>query len=76
MDQPVTFIIIRKTKTIKGTEQALIHAFASENHPTVKGPTLEFTLKDSLDESFSEEENESAKETQESVLSMRNEVTR
>lgn len=42
IDKPMTFVLVRKTRTIKGTERALIHAFASPSHPTRKGPTLEF----------------------------------
>lgn len=44
MRKPMTFVVVRKTRTIQGSEKGLVHAFASPSHPTLRGPALEFSL--------------------------------
>ncbi|MEM1293965.1 MAG: iron dicitrate transport regulator FecR, partial [Verrucomicrobiota bacterium] len=42
----VTFVLDRLTTQIPGEVPGLVHAFASDSHPEVSGPILEFVLKD------------------------------
>lgn len=46
MHQALTFVLVRRTRTVAGTEKGLVHAFASPTHPTRKGPTLEIELRE------------------------------
>lgn len=43
-DGKVTFVLIRESGLIEGTDRGLVHAFANDAHPEVSGPLLEFTL--------------------------------
>jgi hypothetical protein len=43
-DGRVTFVLIRESGLIEGTDRGLVHAFANDAHPEVSGPLLEFTL--------------------------------
>ncbi|MCC9642079.1 FecR domain-containing protein [Rhodopirellula sp. JC740] len=41
-DQKVTFVVVRETRLIEGSDRGLVHAFASDSHPERSGPLLEF----------------------------------
>ncbi|MFG0254504.1 MAG: FecR domain-containing protein [Rhodopirellula sp. JB053] len=42
-DQQVTFVVVRETGLIEGSDRGLVHAFASDSHPERSGPLLEFS---------------------------------
>jgi hypothetical protein len=43
-DGQVTFVLVRESGLVEGTDRGLVHAFANDSHPEVSGPLLEFTL--------------------------------
>ncbi|KLU05531.1 putative transmembrane protein [Rhodopirellula islandica] len=43
-DGRVTFVLVRESGLVEGTDRGLVHAFANDAHPEVSGPLLEFTL--------------------------------
>ncbi|MFG0266832.1 MAG: FecR domain-containing protein [Rhodopirellula sp. JB055] len=43
-DGRVTFVLVRESGLVEGTDRGLVHAFANDSHPEVSGPLLEFTV--------------------------------
>ncbi|MEO9931811.1 FecR domain-containing protein [Rhodopirellula bahusiensis] len=43
-DGKVTFVLVRESVLVEGTDRGLVHAFANDSHPEVSGPLLEFAV--------------------------------
>lgn len=49
-DRPITLILVRETKEIKGDGSGLVHLFAADSHPEAVGPMLEFGHAEEIEE--------------------------